>query len=133
MKNFRFLISDSGRMWFCTPGTSGSASLHPSNCVPKQSICLALARAEYYPFAPAPTNNAAACSLGSARASRAGVGALAIANFSFGRALRRGAAMGTRGRVRSPDSLATPPACGTTLSCIALKTYQTEFGNEEVE
>ena len=41
--------------------------------------------------------------------------------------------MGTRGRVRSPDSLATLLACGITLSCIALKTYQTEFGNEEVE
>src|SRR5438270_13973851 len=35
--------------------------------------------------------------LGSARASRAGDGALAIANFRFLRALRRGAAMGTRG------------------------------------
>src|SRR6266550_6149987 len=40
--------------------------------------------------------------LGSARASRAGDGALAIANFSLLRALRRGAAMSTRGRVRFP-------------------------------
>src|SRR5438128_12534550 len=35
--------------------------------------------------------------LGSARASRAGDGALAIANFRFSEALRRGAAMSTRG------------------------------------
>src|SRR5438270_744067 len=41
--------------------------------------------------------------LGSARASRAGDGALAIANFSRPRTLRRGAAMSTRGRVRSPE------------------------------
>jgi hypothetical protein len=40
--------------------------------------------------------------LGSARASRAGDGAPAIANFLSG-TLRRGAAMCTRGRVRSPN------------------------------
>jgi len=43
---------------------------------------------------------------GSARASRAGDGALAIANFAVEIALRRGDAMSTRGRVRSPESSA---------------------------
>ena len=42
---------------------------------------------------------------GSARAS-AGDGALAIANFAVEIALRRGDAMSTRGRVRSPESSA---------------------------
>ena len=50
-------------------------------------------------------NSLRACraTLGSARASRAGDGVPAIANFSLPRALQRGAAMSTRGRVRSPD------------------------------
>ena len=40
----------------------------------------------------------------SARASRAGDGALDIANLCLPRPLRRGAAMSTRGRVRSPEN-----------------------------
>src|SRR5438874_3618517 len=50
--------------------------------------------------------SASRANLGSARASRAGDGAIAIANFSLSRTLRRGAAMGTRGRVRSPENTA---------------------------
>ncbi|PYM01424.1 MAG: hypothetical protein DMF19_06550 [Verrucomicrobia bacterium] len=55
---------------------------------------------------------------GSARAARAGDGALAIANFSRPRALRRGAAMSTRG------------ACAPQTNCVLLS--KPEFGNGKI-
>ncbi len=84
-----------------------------------QHVCLGPVSAAIGPRGLNTVTDAALHS-GSARASRAGDGALAIADFSSQRASRRGAAMSTRGRVRSPDLL-------TALHC--LKIHANDISN----